>query len=120
MKSIKLTLITLFLLLIAACATVSPVSPGGYHWGNYDYSSLNLIKNPSEKTRDAHKAELHEIIEKSAELGLRTPPGIHAELGQLYVKKDQMSQAMAQFQNEINLYPESKVFLDRLTAGATK
>ena len=117
MKSIKLTLITLFLLFLAACATVSP---GGYHWGNYDYTSLNLIKNPSEKTRDAHKAELHEIIEKSAELGLRTPPGIHAELGQLYVKKDQMSQAMAQYQNEINLYPESKVFLDRLTAGATK
>ena len=117
MKSIRLTLITSLLLLIAACATVSP---GGYHWGNYDYTSLNLIKNPSEKTRNAHKAELHEIIEKSAELGLRTPPGIHAELGQLYVKQDQMLQAMAQFQYEIKLYPESKVFLDRLTAGATK
>ena len=72
------------LFLVAGCATVSP---GVYYWGDYDYTSLNVIKDPTEKTRNAHQAELQEIIGKSAELGLRTPPGIHAELGQLYVKK---------------------------------
>ena len=102
---------------LAGCTTVSP---GGYYWGKYSYTYHDLLENPGETARAAHVITLQDIIATSNEKDLRTPPGIHAELGQLYVKKDQMSQAMAQFQNEINLYPESKVFLDRLTAGATK
>jgi hypothetical protein len=117
MRHFKIIFMSATLFLVAGCATVSP---GGYYWGDYDYTSLNVIKDSTAKTRNAHQAELQEIIGKSAELGLRTPPGIHAELGQLYVKKDQMTEALAQFQLEIKLYPESKIFLDKLTAGATK
>jgi hypothetical protein len=117
MRYFKFILVSATVLLATGCVTVSP---GGYYWGDYDYTSLNLIKDSTAKTRNAHQAELQEIIGKSAELGLRTPPGIHAELGQLYVKKDQMTEALAQFQLEIKLYPESKIFLDKLTAGATK
>ncbi len=92
----------------------SSISHGGYYWGNYSYSYHELIKNPSKETRINHENSLREIIEKSDEKGIRVPPGIHAELGNLLSESNRTDEAIAHFEVEMSIYPESKVFLERL------
>mgnify|MGYP003684247583 CR=1 FL=1 len=96
---------------LAGCSTVSP---GGYYWGKYSYTYHDLLKAPGEATIAAHEATLQDIITKSKEKNLRTPPGIHAELGNLLSNAGRNDEAVAQFQAERDLYPESAVFLQRL------
>jgi hypothetical protein len=96
---------------LAGCTTVSP---GGYYWGKYSYTYHDLLKNPGETARAAHVITLQDIIATSNEKDLRTPPGIHAELGNLLSNTDRNDEAAAQYQAERDLYPESAVFLQRL------
>jgi len=98
-------------LLLAGC---SNISPGGYYWGKYSYTYHDLLKNPSDSTRAAHEKTLRDIIEKSEAKNLRTPPGIHAELGHLLTKAGKANEAQSQYQAEKRLYPESEIFLQRL------
>ena len=97
--------------LITSC---SNVSPGGYYWGNYSYTYHQLIKEPTSENRAKHQATLQDIIAESEKLNLRVPPGIHAELGNLLELDDQTESAIAQFSEEVRLYPESEVFIGRL------
>ena len=97
--------------LFVGCAGVSQ---GGDYWGKYSYTYHDMLKNPGEKSKAAHEATLRDIIEKSAEKEIRVPPGIHAELAHLLSKKGEDSDALAQFEEELKHYPESKIFLERL------
>ena len=108
---IKKITITILIGLISACSTVSP---GGYYWGKYEYTSHSLIKNPSVETKAAHEATLRDIISESKSRSLRVPPGIHGELGHLLAKENRNSEALSQYEAELKLYPESKVFLEKL------
>ena len=104
----------LAILLCIGLAGCSAVSPGGYYWGKYSYTYHDLLKNPNESTRAAHQVTLQDIVSQSKEKGLRTPPGIHAELGDLLSKENRHDEAAAHYAAERKLYPESDVFLQRL------
>jgi hypothetical protein len=108
------------LILTLAVASCSSVSPGGYYWGKYSYTYHDLVKNPSDDSRAKHQATLRNIISESNELNLRVPPGIHAELGNLLAFDQQDEAAIAEFNKEMKLYPESKVFIERLLSGVTQ
>jgi hypothetical protein len=112
--NIKIITVTLFMALGVAC---SSISPGGYYWGTYSYTYHDLLKEPSSKSRDAHELSLRDIISKSGEKNLRVPPGIHAELGNLLANKNMDTEALAQYEAEQTLYPESRVFLEKLLSG---
>jgi hypothetical protein len=113
----KLIVILFLATLVSACSTVSP---GGYYWGKYSYSYHELIKNPSTKSRTAHQETLLNIIAESQEKSLRVPPGIHAELGNILAFNNQTAAAVSEFNKEVELYPESKVFIERLLSGLPK
>jgi hypothetical protein len=104
----------LAVILCIGLAGCTSVSPGGYYWGKYSYSYHELLKNPGDTTRAAHVVTLQDIIATSKEKSLRTPPGIHAELGNLLSNANRNDEAAAQYQAERDLYPESAVFLQRL------
>lgn len=115
--NIKVITVALCMVFGAAC---SGISPGGYYWGSYSYTYHDLLKEPSAKAADAHESSLREIIAKSAEKNLRVPPGIHAELGNLLSKKNMNEEAIAEYEAERALYPESSIFLERLLSGQKK
>ena len=78
---------------------------------------LSKVKNgefDEYPARINHENSLREIIEKSDEKGIRVPPGIHAELGNLLSESNRTDEAIAHFEVEMSIYPESKVFLERL------
>ena len=43
------------------------------------------------------------------------PPGIHAELGYIKARQGNEAEALAHYESEMKLYPESRLFLERLT-----
>lgn len=108
-------LTTLFLLItfVSGCSTVTEA---GYYWGDYSSTLYALTKSPSEKTRLAHEEQLQKIIEYSLERGLKVPPGIYAELGYVNSKRGNAESAAAYYSAEIESYPESKHFLERVMA----
>ena len=67
--------------------------------------------NPSEAITN-----LTNNIRVAAALGMRVPPGEHAELGYLQYQAGNMTQAAAQFRLEKQLYPSSAPLMDRLLA----
>lgn len=113
MKKILLPAIA-FTFGLGGCA--AQVTEAGYYWGNYANTLYEYAKDPSEDTLAAHVEELKLIIAESNERDLKVPPGIYAELGYIEAKKGQDSEAMTHYEAEMNLYPESRVFLERLTA----
>lgn len=110
----KYLAILLFSILMTGCSTISP---GGYYWGNYSYTYHDLLKAPSKETRAAHEASLRDIIQKSKEKNLRTPPGVAAELAHLLTLRQSSEEAMIYFEMERTLYPESQVFLEKLLSN---
>ncbi len=104
-------------LALSGCATAT-VTEAGYYWGEYSSTLYDYTKNPSDVTLAAHVEELEKIITESAERELRVPPGVHAELGYIRAKQGDGATAMAHYESEMALYPESRLFLERLIASS--
>jgi len=97
--------------MLQGCAAVTEA---GYYWGGYSGTLYKYTKDPNEATLANHVEELEKIIEVSQQKSLRVPPGIYAELGYILARQGNEAGAAAQFEREMTLYPESRVFLERL------
>ena len=106
------SLIVITTLLIGGCVTVTEA---GYYWGNYNKTLYAVTKSPSDETRAAHLETLQNIVSKSIERNLKVPPGIYAELAYAEARNGNADLASQYYQNEISLYPESRLFIERLT-----
>jgi hypothetical protein len=103
--------------LLAGCQTVSEA---GYFWGSYSQTLYQYTINPSDATLASHVVELKKILVQSDERGLKVPPGILAELGYITSKQGNDTEAMGYYEQEMQLYPESRAFLERLNAKNTE
>ena len=117
MKALFLTLVLLPLTFLVGCSTVTEA---GYYWGNYSSTLYDYTKAPSATTELAHIETLKDIVDKSNEKNLKVPPGIFAELGYFSAKRDETNLAIAYYDEEARLYPESKILLERLMASSNK
>lgn len=106
--------IILLVLLLTACQ-----KQGIYYWGDYSETYYDEMKNPCEATSAAHLKSLETIIERSKVKNLAVPPGVHAEYGYIMLKAGKVEVAIASFEQEKSLYPESRVLMDRLIATTT-
>ena len=100
-------------ILVTGCTTITEA---GYYWGDYAATLYKYTEQPSEETLAAHVEELNHIVEVSKEKGLRVPPGIYAELGYISAKKGESDTAKAYYEIEMQNYPESQPFLERLVS----
>lgn len=115
MKNVRIILgITLLALLLTACQ-----KQGIFYWGDYSQTYYDEMKNPCEATGAAHLKSLETIIEQSKAKNLAVPPGVHAEYGFIMLKAGKADVAIASFEQEKALYPESRVLMDRLIATTT-
>ena len=106
------------LVFLGGCAAT--VTEAGYYWGDYSQTLYKYTKDPSETTLAEHVEELEDIISTSEEKGLKVPPGIHAELGYIKARQGNDTLAMGYYEKEMSLYPESRLFLERLTVETSK
>lgn len=115
MKNLRILLgITLLVLLLTACQ-----KQGIFYWGDYSETYYDEMKNPCEATGAAHLKSLETIIVQSKSKNLVVPPGVHAEYGYIMLKAGKADVAIASFEQEKTIYPESSVLMARLIATAT-
>jgi hypothetical protein len=115
LRSIIAICIFLTLIFLVGCATQSQ----RYYFGDYSQTLYKEAKNQNDDSLLKHKQELEKIITESEKRKLPVPPGIYAELGYLELKANNQSEAIKLFQKESEIYPESKLFMDRLINKAT-
>ena len=109
MKKILFLLIPVILL--ASCTSTKPL----YSWNKYDISSYNYLKNNDEKSTQELIKNYEAIIAKQKGSRLVVPPGIYADYGFILLQSGKNEEGNAMLEKEIALYPESKIFIDRIS-----
>ncbi len=98
-----------------ACAVIASGCGSGalYNWDRYEKSL-----QASYVAHDEAKAwsDLEATITSAQQTGRRIPPGVCAEYGFLLYKRGQRERAIEYFQQEAQLFPESKLLMDKLIA----
>lgn len=113
MKVLLSAAIVAALCLTGGCVSVSEA---GYYWGNYSATLYAYQVSPSEETLAAHEQELMRLVEYADENAIKPPPGVLAELGYIEQKRGNNDVALGYYDREINTYPDSRLFLERLTS----
>lgn len=112
MQKLLKSLALLMLLALAGCA--HKISESGYYWGNYSSTYYAYLENPSKETAEQHFVSLTEIVAVSNEKGLKCPPGVYAEIAYIKQKQGKNDEARDFFNKELELYPGSKPFVEKL------
>lgn len=102
-----------FIVILTGCA--KQISESGYYWGNYSATYYAYLEAPSKETANKHFNSLTDIVTVSEEKGLKCPPGIYAEMAYIKQKQGEPQAAQDFFNQELVLYPESKVFVEKLS-----
>lgn len=83
---------------------------------NYSESLYACRKNPSAETLEKHRQTLEGVVTEAGARNVAVPPGVFIELGYINLKAGNAEEARKYFKAESDLYPESKVFANRLIA----
>ena len=111
----RLSFVFFFTLFLAGCKTaVRPL----YYWGHYEPSIYQRYAKPDKATAAIQVQLLTEDVQKAAAAHLPVHPGLHAQLGLMYVELGKSELAHAEFELEKSLFPESAVLMDRLLTPA--
>lgn len=111
MKTINKIGLGLFVIALAGCAKQAPKKI--YYWDNYQDTLYSFYSNDS--SSEAQIGTLQGIVEKAKAMAKPVPPGLHAQLGMLYSNTGKMDLAVAEFNTEKMLFPESTAYIDFLT-----
>ncbi len=104
---IKIIISGLILLSLIGCAGKTI-----YYWGDYSGTLYDMKKEPSDKSRSSHKAELNKMILKATSKNKRVPPAIYFELAMMEAEDGNEKLAKQYFTKEQELYPESKKYVE--------
>jgi len=111
LKTVILLFAFVLSLIIVGCGTTSKDT---FYWGNYSTTLYDYKKNPGEETYEAHKKELLSLMEISAQKNKAVPPGLNAEYGYILLKEGLGDEGLQYLSKEIELYPESATFINRI------
>lgn len=100
-----------FLLLLTSCGTSSP---GLYSWYGYENRAYQHMKKQTPKSADQLMASYSSMINSQQGTRQAVPPGIYAEKGYMLVKKGKVEEGIPLLKKEMELYPESEVFISRI------
>lgn len=106
----KLLFITITVIMLASCTVQKPL----YTWDKYDVTSYNYLKNSDEKSTQALIETYQNIIEKQQGSRGVVPPGVYADYGFILLQDNKTEEGKAMLLKEVELYPESKTFIDRI------
>ncbi len=98
-------------LFLTACSTGTH---GLYQWGSYEDQVYAMYTTESKTSPQEQLAKLEADGEKARASNRTPPPGYYAHLGYLYFETGNPERAVASFQTEKTLFPESRPYMDRL------
>lgn len=91
-----------------------------YQWGSYEDQIYAMYSSPGQSSPEEQIAKLEADGEKARAQSRTPPPGHHAHLGYLYFQTGKPDQAIASFETEKVLFPESRPYMDRLIGRLKK
>ena len=113
-QTMNRTLLRVSFIAAAAMMTACANQHGLYQWGSYEDHIYAMYSSPGKSSPDEQIAKLEADGEKARAQSRTPPPGHYAHLGYLYFQTGKLDQAVASFETEKVLFPESKLYMDRL------
>lgn len=96
--------------MVVSCTTQKPL----YSWGKYEITSYNYLKNSDEKSTQELIETYQNIIENQKGSRGVVPPGVYADYGFVLLQSNKKEEGKEMLLKEVALYPESKIFIDRI------
>lgn len=110
MKKVLLAVFSASLVvLLASCGTTRM-----YSWYNYQEDYHNYVKKSDKESMENLIKTYDMIISKQTESRGIVPPGIYADYGYLLLQSGKTKEGKAMLEKEVELYPESAVFVNSL------
>lgn len=91
-----------------------------YQWGSYENQIYAMYADGGKSSPQEQIANLESDLEKARAANRPLPPGFQAHLGYLYYQTGRLDQAIAAFETEKLLFPESRPYMDRLISQAKR
>jgi hypothetical protein len=85
-----------------------------YSWGNYSNASYSYLKNSDEKSTQELIEIYKKLIDKQTGTRMVPPPGICADYGFLLLQQGKTDEGKALLEREVELYPESAIYIERV------
>ena len=109
-SKIGLASLALFAILLAGCGNA-----GGprslYYWdGTYSSSLYSYLNEDGDATEQISRLE--NLVQISTQRGYKVAPGLYAHLGLLYLNNGNLGAANANFDKEVENFPESREFIN--------
>ncbi|WP_462103373.1 DUF4810 domain-containing protein [Campylobacter concisus] len=109
-SKIGLAGLALFAMLLAGCGNA-----GGprslYYWdGTYSSSLYSYLNEDGDATEQISRLE--NLVQTSTQRGYKVAPGLYAHLGLLYLNNGNLGAANANFDKEVENFPESREFIN--------
>ncbi len=101
---------------LAGCAGPKPL----YSWNGYQPQVYAYLKNDGKQSPEEQIIALEKGVQLAAAKGVQVPPGYHAHLGLLYINTGRTDQALAAWNQEKALFPESTKYIDFLISNMKK
>lgn len=106
----KTLLVGFFALLLCGCGTTKTL----YSWYDYDSTVHAYTKTHTPKSEQALMDTYEKLINKPGGTRNTIQPGICAEYGYLLLKMGKREEGLTLLNKEVELYPESTVFIKRI------
>ncbi len=106
----KIFILLSLILVVSSCT----VQKSLYSWGKYETTSYNYLKNSDEKSSQALIEDYKNMIENQKGTRNVPPPGIYVDYAYLLLQVGKTEEGKAFLMKEVELYPESKIFIDRI------
>ena len=113
----KKSLVNILKLSAAASLALLAMSCGStqlYSWYNYQSDYYHYLKNADENSQTRLTETYQKIIDRQRESRGVVPPGIYADYGWLLLQNGKSEEGKAMLMKEVELYPESEVFVGSL------
>ena len=109
-SKIGLASLALFAILLAGCGNA-----GGprslYYWdGTYSSSLYSYLNEDGDATEQISRLE--NLVQTSTQRGYKVAPGLYAHIGLLYLNNGNLGAANANFDKEVQNFPESREFIN--------
>ena len=109
-SKIGLASLALFAILLAGCGNA-----GGprslYYWdGTYSSSLYSYLNEDGDATEQISRLE--NLVQTSTQRGYKVAPGRYAHLGLLYLNNGNLGAANANFDKEVENFPESREYIN--------
>jgi hypothetical protein len=97
-------------MMLTSCSSTKPL----YSWYDSEDAAYQYTKKLTDKDLAEAMAQYKMVIEQQKGSRATVPPGVNAEYGYMLVKAGKKAEGLALLKSEMELYPESKVFISRI------